>query len=257
VQIKTKAEQRPAKPHQKQLRQNIFLFILLFLFGVIVTNHITQVNQNRENSDLSDLYVTRQSELDQAIAQYDSLVAENERLLQSKEAAITQMLNQQGYSNLLDELNRVKALGGLTTVTGPGVAVTLNDKPNFDVLRDSADALVHDSDVRHVLDLLRASGAAALSVNDQRIVNSSYVFCIGPTILCNMQRLTPPYVIQAIGDPQLMADAIRKDPMLSLRQTPEIGLIVQVEQQGEQTCPAFAEADDLDKYIDRLEVPAA
>jgi uncharacterized protein YlxW (UPF0749 family) len=245
VQINTKSEQRPAKPHQHQMRQNIFLFILLFLFGVIVTNHITQVNQNRENSDLSDLYVTRQSELDQAIAQYDSLVAENERLLQSKEAAITQMLNQQGYSNLLDELNRVKMLGGL------------NDKPSFDVLRDSSDALVHDSDVRHVLDLLRASGAAALSVNDQRIVNSSYVFCIGPTILCNMQRLTPPYVILAIGDPQLMADAIRKDPMLSLRQTLEIGLIVQVEQQGEQTCPAFAEADDLYKYIDRLEVPAA
>ncbi len=251
------SNQQTSKPRQHQMRQNIFLFILLFLFGVIVTNHITQVNLNRDSSDLSGLYKSRQSELEQAIAKNDSLVAENERLLKAKEEAITQMLNQQGYSNLLDELNRVKALAGLTVVTGPGVEVTLNDKPGFDVVRDSADALVHDSDVRHVLDLLRASGAAALSVNDQRIVNASYVFCIGPTILCNMQRLTPPYVIRAIGDPQQMADAIRKDPMLSLRQTPEIGLIVQVDQQGELTCPAFAEADDLGKYIDRLEVPAA
>lgn len=249
-------KQKTAHPQHHQLRQNLFLFILLFLFGVIVTNHITQVNRTREKSDLSNLFKSRQSELEQAVAQNDSLVSENERLLKAKEEAITNMLNQQGYSNLLDELNRVKTLAGLTEVTGQGVAVTLNDKPGFDVVRDSADALVHDSDVRHVLDLLKASGAAALSVNDQRIVNASYVFCIGPTILCNMQRLTPPYIIRAIGNPQLMADAIRKDPMLSLRQTPEIGLIVEVEQ-GEQTCLPFSEADDLGKYIDRLEVPAA
>jgi uncharacterized protein YlxW (UPF0749 family) len=134
--------------------------------------------------------------------------------------------------------------------------VTLNDKPGFDVLKDPTDALVHDSDVRYVLDLLKASGAAALSVNDQRITNASYVFCIGPAILCNQQRLTPPYIIRAIGNPQAMAQAILSDPMLSLRQTKEIGLVVQVERSDTIVCPAFAEADDLEKYIDRLEVTA-
>lgn len=238
-------------------RQDIFLFILLFLFGVIVTNHITQVNQSRQQGSLAAVYDSRQDELDQAMSQYDSLVAENERLLQAKEDAIAQMLNQQGYSTLLSELNHVKTLAGLTDVTGAGVAVTLDDKPGFDVVQDSADAIVHDSDVRHVLDLFRASGAAALSVNGERIVNSSYVFCIGPTILCNMQRLTPPYVIQAIGDPKLLSDAVRLDPMLSLRQTPEIGLIVKIEALSDVQIPAFARADDLSQYINRLEVPTS
>ena len=182
---------------------------------------------------------------------------ENERLLQAKEEAITNLLNREGNTALLAELNRVKVLAGLTAVQGPGVAVTLDDKPGFDVIKDTADALVHDSDVRHVLDLLKASGAAALSVNDQRIVNSSYVFCIGPTILCNMQRLTPPYVIRAIGDPEPMQAAILQDPMLSLRQSPEIGLIVKTDLHAAIVCPAFAEADDLDKFIDRLVVPTA
>lgn len=239
------------------VRQNILLFVLLFLFGVIVTNHVTIVHKNRQQTDLSGLYQSRQAELTQAQAQYDSLVLENERLLQAKENAITNLLNREGNQELLAELNRVKMLAGLTAVQGPGIAVTLDDKPGFDVIQDTADALVHDSDVRHVLDLLKASGAAALSVNDQRLVNSSYVFCIGPTILCNMQRLTPPYVIRAIGDPEALQAAILQDPMLSLRQSPEIGLIVKTDLQPSIVCPAFAEADDLNKYIDRLVVPAA
>ncbi|MDD2533765.1 MAG: DUF881 domain-containing protein [Eubacteriales bacterium] len=220
-----------------------------------MTNHITQVNQLQPSNNLSKIYQKRQEELEQAILQYDSLTAENKRLLIEKETVIENQLNQKGYSNLLDELNKVKTLAGLTRVQGPGISVILNDKPSFDVLRDSADALVHDSDVRHVLDLLRASGAAALSVNDQRIVNASYVFCIGPTILCNMQRLTPPYIIQAIGQPTALASAIERDPMLSLRQSSEIGLIVQVKQLELVICPAYAEADDLNKYIDKLVVP--
>jgi len=244
--------------HTPHLRQSLFLFVLLFFFGVIVTNHVTLVNKTRDQNNLAVLYKARQEELDKAMAQYESLMAENARLLEQKEAAIAQVLSQKGQPGLMDELKRMRVLAGLTEVTGPGVAVTLNDKPGFDVIRDSADAIVHDSDVRHVLELLKSSGAAALSVNDQRITNASYVFCIGPTILCNMQRLTPPYVIRAIGyDPQAMAASIQNDPMLSLRQMPEIGLVVAVESSPDIMIKAFAEADDLGKYIDKLEVPAA
>ena len=247
-----------AKIQTPRMRQGIFLCILLFFFGVIVTNHVTLVNKTRNKSNLSAIYKARQEELDQAMAQNESLMTENARLIELKEQTIALVLSQEGQSGLMEELKRMQALAGLTQVTGPGVAVTLNDKPGFDVIRDSADALVHDSDVRHVLELLKSSGAAALSVNDQRITNASYVFCIGPTILCNMQRLTPPYVIRAIGsNPAAMASSILNDPMLSLRQTPEIGLVVQTEQSSQITCPAFSEADDLGKYIDNLEVPAA
>ncbi|MCD8499532.1 MAG: DUF881 domain-containing protein [Clostridiales bacterium] len=239
-------------------RQSLFLFILLFLFGVIVTNHVTLVNQTREQNNLASLYKSRQEELAAATAQYDSLKAENARLLEVKEETIARVLSQEGQPGLMEELKRMQALAGLTDVTGPGVTVTLNDKPGYDVIRDSADAIVHDSDVRHVLELLKSSGAAALSVNDQRITNASYIFCIGPTILCNMQRLTPPYVIRAVGhDPASMAMSVQIDPMLSLRQTPEIGLVVSIEPSDQVTCPAYAGADNLSQYIDKLEVPAA
>lgn len=246
--------QKTALRFFNSLRQNLLLFLLLFIFGVIVTNHISQVRLDQQKQDLSNLYRQRQAELEQAQIQYAAMVAENERLLAKKESVIADLLNAKGHTELLSELNKVKKLAGLTDVEGPGVRITLDDKPDFDVVYDTADALVHDSDVRYVLDVLRAHGAAALTVNEQRIVNSSYVFCIGPTILCNMQRLTPPYVIEAIGEPDQMYRAILQDPMLSLRQSSEIGLIVKAETKEQIFCPAYKEADDINKYIDRLVV---
>ncbi len=234
----------------------MLLLVLLFFFGVIVTNHITQVHMNRRQDDLTDLYRIRTAELDLAKTQYDNMILENERLLSQKETVIANLLSREGNTGLLNELNQVKTLAGLTSVKGAGISVVLDDKPTFDVVYDPADALVHDSDVRYVLDVLKANGAAALTVNEQRIVNASYVFCIGPTILCNMQRLTPPYVIQAIGESDALYNAIITDPMLSLRQSPEIGLQVKVQKSEQIVCPAYAEADDIGKYIDRLVVSA-
>jgi len=117
--------------HTPQKRQSLFLFVLLLLFGVIVTNHVTMVNKTKEQTNLADLYKTRQEELDVALAQYESLTAENARLLKLKEAAIAKVLSQEGQPELMDELKRMQVLAGLTDVTGPGLIVTLNDKPGL------------------------------------------------------------------------------------------------------------------------------
>lgn len=239
---------------QRKFRLDAFIFLLLFIFGVIVMNHIQTVRASNPGSDLSERYKTRASELAQYEAQYQKLLEENARLTQEKEQVISNLLNQEGYESLQAELTRLRILAGFTPVTGSGVSLTIDDKVDYDVLTDPIDSIVHDSDIRYAINLLNGSGAAALAVNGQRIVNASYVFCIGPTILCNMQRLTPPYVITAIGNPALLADAVRQDPMFNLRQTPSIGLVVNIKEETELLIPAFAEADQFAKYIDRLEV---
>lgn len=239
---------------QRRFRQDMLLFVLLLIFGIVVMNHIQTVRANEPTNDLSKLYAQRAAELTQAEAQYNKLLTENEDLLQQKEAAVADLLNQEGYESLQNELTKVRALAGFTAVSGSGITLTLNDKVDYDILNDPIDSIVHDSDVRHAWSLLTNSGAAALAVNGQRIVNSSYVFCIGPTILCNMQRLTPPYVITAVGDPRALAEAIRQDPAFNLRQSSGIDLVVQVKEETDLVVPAFAEADSFEKYIDRLEV---
>jgi len=43
-------------------------------------------------------------------------------------------------------------------------------------------------------------GAEAVSINEQRIISTSEIKCVGPAIQVNNEKLTPPYVIKAIGN---------------------------------------------------------
>ncbi len=235
-------------------KTSTLLFVLLLIIGSIVTSHVQTVRAEFRRSDLETRYRQRQEDLRLYEEQFERLTEENRQLLQRQEDAIADLLQREGQEGILEELRFTRMLAGFTQVSGEGVRITLNDKPDYDIFLDTEDSIVHDGDIRHVLDLLRNAGAAAFSVNQQRIVNSSYIYCIGPTILCNQQRLTPPYVIEARGNPEALAAAIHQDPTLSIRAMPGIDLIVIVEQLEEVVIPPFADANNLEPFINRLEV---
>jgi uncharacterized protein YlxW (UPF0749 family) len=228
--------------------------LLMTLLGFILVSHIQLVRADHSTGDLAMRYRQRQAELAQAEQNHQKLLTENEKLNKQKAAAIASLLNQSGFESLRDDLERVQILAGFTEVRGPGIILTLDDKPGFDILNDSLSSIVHDGDIRHAFDLLLQAGAAALAVNGLRITNASAVTCIGSTILCNQQRMTPPYVIRAIGDPAAMAAAIRSDQAFADRQIPETALQVKVAESTEVVVPPFAEADRFRQYIDLLEV---
>ncbi|MFZ5647226.1 MAG: DUF881 domain-containing protein [Bacillota bacterium] len=112
---------------------------------------------------------------------------------------------------LREELLQARIESGLAGVYGPGIEVTLNDSniavkpgenPNLYVL--------HDEDILRVLNELRAAGAEALAINNQRVLATSEIRCTGPTILINRsQRLTPPFVISAIGNQETLANSLK------------------------------------------------
>ena len=239
--------------HRFSLRQQLMLFVVMLLFGLIVTNHVQSVRARSETRSLAVIYQQRERELNEQIKQSEVLTQENTALNQRKNELIGEVLVDQGYAELSLELERIRLLAGFTEVRGPGIVLTLNDKPDYAILKDSDASLVHDGDIRHALDLLRNAGVAALSVNDLRITNVSYIRCIGSTIRCNQYRMLPPFVIKALGDPAQLAEAIAGDPMFSMRQLPDIGLVVKVETVEEVVIPAFAESDRFGAYITLLE----
>ena len=235
-------------------RQSMLLFLLLFFFGLVVSSHVQTIRANNASSDLNVRYRQRQEDLKRYEEQHSKLLEENLLLNQRKEEAIAELLQREGQEDVLQELQSIRLLAGFTEVSGPGIELKLDDKPGYDIFTDSEDSIVHDGDIRHALDLLRNAGAAAFSVNNERIVNTSYIFCIGPTILCNSQRLTPPYIIRAIGDPSILKEAIETDQMFAIRKTPGIDLIVEVTVSDQVLLPPFADAGNIQQYIDRLEV---
>ncbi|MBV9851698.1 MAG: DUF881 domain-containing protein [Armatimonadetes bacterium] len=112
---------------------------------------------------------------------------------------------------LLSDLKQTKFLAGLTDAVGPGVLVTLNDSKKTVPPQMQAAVpinIIHDTDINQIINELKAAGAEAISVNNQRLVATSPIRCAGPTVFVNNTAQTPPYVIRAIGDATTLQAAL-------------------------------------------------
>ena len=66
----------------------------------------------------------------------------------------------------------------------------------------TASDIIHDSDVRDVVNELFASGAKGVAVGGQRLIATSPIRCVGPVIRVNQKEISAnPVVIEAVGDP--------------------------------------------------------
>lgn len=114
--------------------------------------------------------------------------------------------------SLEQTLNESKMLAGTVAVRGSGIVVTLHDSPKLDPTETRSDVIenyvVHDTDLRAIVDELFASGAEAISINEQRLIANSSVRCVGPVVLVNSVQVAPPYVIKAIGKQDVLDKAL-------------------------------------------------
>lgn len=123
-----------------------------------------------------------------------------------------------GKTKVLNEnLQDTKILAGLTEVEGPGVVVTLRDisdvKKKIDTPKESGgfgpmDDIIHDFDVLRTVNELWNAGAEAIAVGGNRVVSRTSIRCVGAVIHVNDQPVSSPIVIQAIGDPKILASAM-------------------------------------------------
>ena len=141
---------------------------------------------------------------------------------------------------LVGEIENIKSAAGLTKLEGPGVVIIVTDGTR-DLIEDEDpnNVLVHDLDIRAMVDDLRNAGAEAIAINGQRVVfNKSNIQCTGPTIKINDQVFAPPYIIQAIGDRKFLETAINAPGSFSsaLRSW---GVFVEVNTSISVTIPAY------------------
>lgn len=155
----------------------------------------------------------RTTRVDDLAATNTTLLKENQNLSEEIVDLRQKLANvgseSQLTADLQDELRKTNMAAGLTSVTGPGIIVTLNDNPQALQPGDDPNAyLVHDSDILSIVNEIKASGAEAISVNDQRIVAMSEIRCAGTTILVNWNKIGPPFVIKATGNQQLLESGL-------------------------------------------------
>lgn len=104
------------------------------------------------------------------------------------------------------EINTLKILTGELAVQGPGLSVTLDD-------RQATATKIFSGDIKDIINILRYSGAEAISINGQRVVNNTAVHEAGRNLLVNRAPINRqqgiPYEILAIGDQDNMESYLK------------------------------------------------
>jgi uncharacterized protein YlxW (UPF0749 family) len=139
---------------------------------------------------------------------------------------------------------------GLAPVAGAALTVTLDDAPRRATLPGTAkpdDLVVHQQDVQAVVNALWHGGAEAMMLQDQRVISTSAVRCVGNTLILQGRVYSPPYRISAIGDVTGMRAAIEASSAIQIYKefARVFGLGWSVEEPGNATFPAYTGTLDL------------
>ncbi len=149
------------------------------------------------------------------------------------------------YGSIDDNyLNNLKQTLGLTAVSGQGVVIKFDDSElaNRENLQAEANSLVHASDLRDLVNVLRAFSYQAITINDQRIVASTSISSAGTSILVNHFQLLPPFDIQIITEvPELVIQALTDEELLAsiYSRMETTGLQFKFKKEDELTAPAY------------------
>ncbi len=192
-----------------------------------------------EPADLAGLIQQRTTSVERLTDQVGEISTEVEQLERdNSDSTLTTQISRQA-----DELAPVVGLG---PVRGPAVQVTLDDAGyTLDTLPqgyDVDDVVVHQQDVQAVVNALWAGGAEAMMIQDQRVISSSAVQCVGNTLYLQGRVYSPPYTITAIGDVESMETSLELDPIVENYRgwSKRLGLGYVVEGLSSVDLPGFA-----------------
>ncbi|MDR0978860.1 MAG: DUF881 domain-containing protein [Lachnospiraceae bacterium] len=148
--------------------------------------------------------------------------------------------NDTGDKEKEEELAYANKLLGFSELKGPGVVVTLDDNreisPN-EVLNIN-NYLVHEMDLIEIINELYNAGADAVSINEQRVINTTEIKCDGNIVRVNGQMVGTPIKIKAIGFPERLYPALMM-PGKYLTLMIDDGVVVDIQKSENVTIPKF------------------
>ena len=189
-------------------------------------------------TDLAALVQNEADDYDALKGRLDELTAEVELLAAD--------VDDRAVNTAQRRIEELEDPAGLTPRIGPGISVTLSDAPE-DVInstgRDLNLLVVHQQDIQAVVNAMWRGGATAVTIQGQRIVSTTGIKCHGNAVLLQGVPYAQPYVIEAVGDPELLEDTVRNDAdvayYLARAEIPDISVGWDFEVEDEVEAPAF------------------
>lgn len=175
--------------------------VVAFLLALLAFATVTQVRQTEvvdsyagyREQDLIDVLSGLSGTSQRAEAEIARLEETRAELLSDTTSRTTALEQAQQESETL------AILAGLVPVTGPGLRITIEE----------GEGTVSASDLVDMVQELRTAGAEAMQVNGQvRLVAQSYFANTATGMDIDGQEVTAPYVIDVIGEPSNLANAL-------------------------------------------------
>ena len=193
-----------------RLTHSLVLLLPAVLFGLLVSvQWRTQAERNeltvRYNTPLLDAAKSLQNEQNALKVTLAELRAQ---LDQIQTSASTQS---DAAKDLQSRIDGLKTVAGLNERTGDGVEIILDDARGAAAAKDVEKSICHNTDLTDIVNQAWRGGAEAIAINEERIVGSSSIYCVGSTIMVNGTLMSPPFKVLVIG-PQNELLATYDDP---------------------------------------------
>ena len=215
---------------KKQIALTLGILCVFITLGITIqiktiTSTTNPISSNATVNKLRDEVFKWEDKYEQIYEELQQ--AEKQLEIERKKAAE----NNSEYADLEQELTTSRMLLGVTEVKGKGVIITLEDNlksmSNLTTLIiDPNQLLVHDGDLINIVNILKNAGAEAISINDQRVVNTTAITCDGYVVRINGEKVGAPYTIKAIGSPEYLKGSL--DVSGYMEQMEEDGVIVEI-----------------------------
>ncbi len=189
-------------------RRHVALAIVVVVFGVLVGVSALQTEQDRpvalaERAELVDQIHLREQRYDDRRGTEGDLETEVTRL-QAQVADDTR-----SNTALSSRLELLGLDAGTLAASGPGVAVTVDDAPQSS---GGSGGTILDTDLRQLVNGLWIAGAEAIAVDGHRLSSLTSIRYAGRAITVDYRSLTPPYVVEAVGDPDTLPARLLETP---------------------------------------------
>lgn len=194
--------------NKKPVKITLFVlaFSVSFLFVSIIKNNAAKPYNGKNKTDEIDML---KQEL---INEKQKNIALNEQILDLNSIVndyrADAAKNSSGSKAIAAELETMRIAAGVSSVYGEGVVITVTDSSLLKTGENLSDYIIHDRDLRDVVNELFGAGAEAVSINGERIVTSTAIRCVGNTILINGIRCAPPFKITALGNKDTLESAV-------------------------------------------------
>ncbi len=210
----------------------ILLFVVAVLAGLLFASNASFFRGDAElASDLVGL-VRQQN------GRVEDLEASNDQLRQQLDSLLAEAPGEVPAPS-----TDLAVAGAGVAIAGQGLRVQMWDAPSvleLDARVDANDLVVHQQDLEGVINALRFGGAEGIAVQGHRISATTGLRCVGNVLLIDGRQYSPPYVIDAIGDPDVLQRALDESPQVQvyLQYVNAVGLGWQVQTSDELELPA-------------------